>query len=291
MGTVPTVRATVKVRTQTNANVRVNLTISLGQARLTFGRGNSKLDDGIWTFSLPAGHACPFADRCQSRADPKTGHISDGPNTEFRCFAASGESRAPSVRKSRWHNFELLRRCRSSAEMARLILASLSPFAGFVRVHVSGDFWSQAYLDAWLLVAKQRPRTTFYWYTKSLRYWVARIDQIGDGHTGGSLLNVVATASLGGRDDDLIERHGLRDARVVYSKAEAARLVLDIDHDDSYAMAYGPSFALLLHGTQPPGSEASKALRELWRSGEFGHGERADQIRQGGGRLPLQMAT
>src|SRR5690242_4006625 len=97
---------------------------------LRFGRGNAKLDAAIFTFSLPAGHACPFARDCQSRADRETGKVKDGPDTAFRCYAASMEARHSSVRGSRWHNFELLRG-KSRADMARLILESLSPYAGF----------------------------------------------------------------------------------------------------------------------------------------------------------------
>src|SRR5690242_16179439 len=120
------------------------------RAPLRFGRGNAKLDDAIFTFSLPAGHACPFAEGCLAKARRDNGLLRDGPRTEFRCYAASMEARRPSVRRSRWFNFEALRACRSRDEMTRLILDSLSPFAGFVRVHDSGDFFSQAYFDAWL---------------------------------------------------------------------------------------------------------------------------------------------
>jgi hypothetical protein len=38
-------------------------------------------------------------------------------------------------------------------------------------------------------------------------------------------------------------------------------------------MSHGPSFALLLHGTQPPASAAAKALSQLWLAGEYGYGE------------------
>src|SRR5262245_21664494 len=123
-------------------------------ARLFFGRGNAKLDGAIFTFSLPAGHSCPYARECLSRAGKLTGHIEDGPHTRFRCYAASMEARRPSVRDSRWRNYELLKKARTKEGMARLILRSLSALAGVVRVHDSGDFFSQSYFDAWLEVAK-----------------------------------------------------------------------------------------------------------------------------------------
>jgi Gene product 88 len=167
-------------------------------ARLHFGRGNAKLGSAIFTFSLPAGHSCPYAKECHSRADRDTGHITDSPNVIYRCYAASMEARRPSVRDSRWRNYELLKRARTKEAMTRLILASLSPFAGVVRVHDSGDFFSAAYMDAWLAVARERPRTLFYAYTKALPFWARRLHDVGDGHESGEVANFVMTASCGG---------------------------------------------------------------------------------------------
>lgn len=243
---------------------------------LKFGRGNAKLDDTIHTFSLPAGHTCPFADKCLSKADRTTGKLTDGKRTEFRCYAASMECRRPSVRNSRWHNFDLLKACRSGKRMTDLILASLSPLAGHVRVHDSGDFFSQTYFDAWLDAAAARPATRFYAYTKALPFWGRRLDRAGTGRKPGSVRNFVLTASRGGTKDDLIDSLRLRSARVVYSHAEADHLGLDIDHDDSHAMRHGPDFALLIHGVQPSGTVASQAVSELRKRGWFGYGTRVE---------------
>jgi hypothetical protein len=278
---------TVKVRA-TTADIRIRIRPPRHQL-LKFGHGNAKLDDAVYTFSLPAGWSCPYARACLSKSNRQTGRIKDGPNTQFRCFAASNEARARSVRESRWHNFKLLQKCAGSADMAQLILASLSPYAGYVRIHVSGDFFSQDYFDSWMEVARQRLETVFYAYTKALPLWVAHLDLVGDGHSPGRLNNFVLTASYGGTYDELIELYGLRWARVVYSRQEADQLGLEIDHDDSHAMRFGPSFALLLHGTQPPGSEAAKALSALWAQGEFGHGEKADARRAS--RVPLSVLS
>lgn len=239
---------------------------------LTFGNGNAKLDAAIFTFSLPAGYCCPFAKDCLSKADPATGRITDGTDTKYRCFSASTEARR-SVRNARWHNANALRACNSMEEMAALILDSLSPFAGYVRVHVSGDFISQSYFDAWLEVARQRPRTVFYWYTKCIRYWVARLPLVGDGRTPGALTNVVPTASRGGRNDDLIDAHDLRSAAVVLGEGEAAMLGLELDYDDSHAFRHGPDYALLIHGTQPAGTPAAKAVSALRAQGLHGYGK------------------
>jgi hypothetical protein len=241
---------------------------------LKFGKGNAKLDDAIFTFSLPAGYTCPCARACLSMANRKTGAIADGPETQFRCYAATMEMR-PVVRRAAWHNLEALRACRSMEEMTRLILDSLTPFAGFVRIHVSGDFFSQDYFDAWIAVAKERTQTLFYAYTKSLPYWVARLGSIPR--------NFVLTASTGGQQDHLIEAHGLRYAQVVFSEVEADQLGLPIDHDDSHAMQAGGNFALLIHGTQSAETEAAKAMSALKSQGWYGYSRKTGVSTQGSG--------
>lgn len=273
----------VKVTVQASGAVTVTVKVTDARQPLRFGQGNAKLDAAVTTFSLPAGWTCPFAAACQSKADPETGRIRDGRHASIRCYAASMEARRPSVRRARWHNLRALRRCKSTAAMARLILDSLSPFARLVRVHDSGDFWSQDYFDAWLMVARERPQTTFYAYTKAIPSWLARLDQVGDGRTPGAVPNLVLTASYGGTHDDLIDQYQLRSARVVFSPDEAAELGLEVDHDDGHAMTHGASFALLLHGSQPSGTEAARAIRSLRQAGFSGYGKTS--------RVPLPLAA
>jgi hypothetical protein len=221
---------------------------------LKFQRGNAKLDKKIYTFSLPAGHSCPFANNCLSKADKLTGKLTDGPNTQFRCFAASAEAVYPNVRLARWHNFDLLKKLNSN-ESKDLILASLPKKANIVRIHVSGDFFNEAYFLAWLQVAKAKPEVLFYAYTKSLVYWVNYIKDIPG--------NLVLNASEGGKLDAQISEHGLKFAKVVYSPEQAQELGLLIDHTDEAAYKTKESFALLIHGQQPKGSKASQSIKEL----------------------------
>jgi len=144
--------------------------------------------------------------------------------------------------------------------MAEEIDYALPQNAGIVRIHVAGDFFNKEYFRAWMRVASMNPTVLFYAYTKSLQYWIDNLGIIPD--------NLILTASSGGRDDNLISEHNLRETIVVYSVAEAIALGLDIDHDDSHAAR--PSlakrdFALLIHGTQPKGSKAADALKILKR--------------------------
>lgn len=170
------------------------------------------------------------------------------------------EARHPNVRSVRWENFDAMTAARTPAAMSALILGALPEDASIVRVHVGGDFYNVAYRDAWFAVAMARPAVLFYAYTKAVNLFV-----------GVSVpANLILTASEGGRFDSLIPSSGLRTARVVYSEAEARALGLEIDHDDTHAQRPGPSFALLIHGSQPAGSDASRAVSALQKAKRAG---------------------
>lgn len=221
---------------------------------LKFGQGNSKLGKQIWHVSLPAGWSCPGAKECLARVPRAGGKLMDGPDSKFRCFSASQEVLYKQTRDARWHNFDLLTG-KSMVEMVALISASLPKNAEIVRIHIAGDFFSEAYFKAWLRVAESFPDTLFYAYTKSLNLWVKKILSIP--------ANFKLTASEGGKHDALIEEFGLKSAKVVFTTAQAAKAALPIDHDDSLAYGQDKSFALLLHGTQAAQSPAAKALSAL----------------------------
>ena len=236
---------------------------------LKFGEPNTKLKKmlkklslKLKTFTLPAGHSCPAAKDCLSRADRVTGKIKDGPDTVFRCFAASAEATYPSLRKMVWHNFELLKEAlkldaqtgfENSPHTADLICASLPDKFDIMRVHVGGDYFSKKYLQAWIEVAKRNPEKIFYSYSKSLHFF--KEFALPE--------NLVLTASRGGKYDELIDLNGWKEALVVYSEEEAEQKGLEIDHDDTHAAFGEDNFALLIHGTQPAGSAASKALQVI----------------------------
>lgn len=228
-----------------------------------FSPGNAKLK-GIPSLSLASGWACPFANECLTKVDPVTGKITDGPHQQYRCFSATQENIFKPTRQQRWNNFQALKSCSTSQEMADLIQNALPhPKKKIVRIYVAGDFFNQKYFDAWMIVAKNNPDYLFYTYTKSLGFWVARLDSMPS--------NLKITASVGGRQDELIEKHNLKYVKVVKSPEEAESLGLELDHDDSHAYASDKSFALLIHGTQPKGSEMGKAKSALRKRGIEGY--------------------
>ena len=237
--------------------------------KLKFGDPNAKLKKMIKkvglvlkTFTLPAGHTCPAAKDCFSRADRETGKVTDGPDTVFRCFMASAEARSPSLRKLVWHNLELIKEAlkrdaqagfENMPHTSQLINKSLPKKFDIMRVHVGGDYFNKEYLQAWIEVAKLNPDKVFYSYSKSLHLF----KQFALPE------NLVLTASRGGKHDDLIDLHGWKEALVVYSEQEAIDKGLEIDHDDTHAAFGKENFALLIHGTQPKGSMASQALQAI----------------------------
>jgi len=236
------------------------------QTLLNFQHGNAKLERDTAILSLPAGHTCPFARDCRSSTDKATGKITDGPHTQFRCYATTAEAMFPNIRESRWGNFELIRSAGTAIQMAALIEKSLAGKKKIkkVRFHQSGDFFSQAYFDAWLMVAANHPELLFYGYTKALPFWVKRLGSIP--------ANFKIVASRGGSHDALIEEHNLRSVRVVYSEREARRKwKLKIDHDDSLVWNYDKDFAVVIHGTQPKGSKAGKAWYKIAKHGKGGY--------------------
>lgn len=246
---------------------------------LKFSSGGGKLSDLVVWYSLPAGFTCRGADECLSRADRKTGKITDGKNTKFRCYEASLEAIYKSVRNKNWHNRNLVHRYRDDTKaLTKLITDSffINGGSSILRPHIGGDFHWYPYFEAMMNFALAHPKVLVYFYTKSVDFWVRYVD------AHGSLPdNVVANASWGGKFDHLIHEHKLKSAMVIgHPEPDIDNW---IDHDDTIAMTpahnwQGPTlpngapvFYLLIHGTQPKGSQASKDLSQLRKLGFYGY--------------------
>jgi len=229
----------------------------------------------VYSMDLSAGYTCPGAKECKSKAvvNPITGKatIKDGHDCQFRCFSATQEALFPTVRALHASNTEQIKNLKTVNEITNLILTSLPDKAGIIRLHVSGDFFKLIYMQAVVRAAQSRPDILFYFYTKSINYLEKVVKRLGtsrvDLSIGKILPNLLATASIGGKYDDLINKIGIRKAYVVFSELEAS--TLPIDHDDSHAATIGGSFALLLHGVQPKGSTAAAALSILDGKGSY----------------------
>ena len=230
-------------------------------SRLHFAKPNIKLIKMkligfiVQSFSLLAGHTCPYAKDCLSKAilDVLTGKrtIEDGPDTKFRCYSASQETQYTGVYATRSRNTEIMRACKSQLEIFNKLvegIKSLSKHTNALRVHESGDFFSSDYLNAWIDVCNHFPHIRFYAYTKALPFLLKHSQKVLE------TPNLNITLSRGGMRDDLIptlKQKGFFEAIVVFSVQEALEKGLPIDNDDSHALLGGEDFALLIHGTQP----------------------------------------
>lgn len=233
---------------------------------LKFSKGNAKLGKDVLIFSLSAGHSCPGAKDCKSsvfqNADGSR-RIEDGPDSVFRCYAASAEIRLPAVFKLRKHNYDTMLGLRETPKMVAMILDSMAATGmkgiNKVRVHESGDYFSFSYFRAWMEVATVFPNVTFYSYTKSLPHVINGIAK------GIVPPNFIFTASKGGHFDHLIEPNGFKSVTVTTTEAETEAIKVKggkFDHDDSLALG-DADFFLQVHGQQPAGTAAAKYWDKL----------------------------
>ena len=126
------------------------------------------------------------------------------------------QERFPAVREHRWQNFDFLRKGGKPVLPAK---------AKAVRIHMSGDFYSQDYFDMWLQICKENPNVEFWAYTKSLNYWVNRLHVIPE--------NLILTASRGGKYDELIDQYNLKNVEIIKSPEQANGRPIDICDDQA----------------------------------------------------------
>jgi len=179
----------------------------------------------VYEWNLPTGTTCPFALECKVTVNRETGKFSQH-SGEYKCYASTSE-RFPGVRERRWLNFEAAKRGE---------IPPLPKDCTALRIHMSGDFFNQAYFDRWLEIAAQHPHVEMWAYTKSIQYWVKRLGSIPP--------NLLLTASYGGRDDALIEQHDLKNVRI-YSRFEDVPANRPLDLNDDCARVPGLNFAFL----------------------------------------------
>lgn len=179
----------------------------------------------VYEYNLPTGTTCPFAMECKVVVDKVTGKF-DVTKGQYRCYASSAE-RFPAVRNHRHNNFDFVRNGG---------VPVIPKDCKAIRIHSSGDFFNQSYFDMWLKLAKENPSVEMWAYTKSLNYWINRINDIPS--------NLILTASYGGKTDDLIEKFNLKNVKV-YAEIEEVPTNRPIDTNDNYARIPNVNFALL----------------------------------------------
>ena len=157
------------------------------------------------------------------------------------CYARQGTYRWPATIKAREHNLKRARECDTPAGRVGFILDANLDLkrikACLVRIHDSGDFFNQRYLDAWKEIARQNPSKTFYAYTKSLHLDWSDLP-----------LNFRVTQSEGGLMDHQIDRT-LPHSRIFSTHYQRERAgYRDGTRTDSLAIRGATRIGLVYHG-------------------------------------------
>ena len=113
-------------------------------------KGNSKLHN-MYMFNLPATHAI-----CN--------RICPG------CYAAREQTRFPAILTARESRYA----ASTLPTFASTVISEINSLRTkplYFRIHASGEFYSQSYIDSWHTIASAFPSITFYAYTKRLAHF------------------------------------------------------------------------------------------------------------------------
>jgi hypothetical protein len=147
---------------------------------------------GAWNWTLPA-WAGRFADGRTYNTCPSAGICAQ------LCYARTGTYRFPAVLRRHEQNLQFVLDDLPGWEAAMTAELGSPRFHGaWVRIHDSGDFFSDAYTLAWLRIAAERPNTKFYAYTKEVERFRRLV-------TPRRLSNLKWVFSLGGTQDHTLD--------------------------------------------------------------------------------------
>lgn len=185
---------------------------------------NSQLRaEGIFNFSLPA-WAGRFADGSTYNACPEAGACAK------LCYARVGTYRFPVVLAAHERNMWMTMHALADWETQMAEEIRHKRFRGkWIRLHDSGDFHSDEYLEAWLRIMRDAPEDTwFYCYTKSVSMFRRLVEP-------NPPKNFLWCYSLGGMEDHLLVLEGDRPDRhaEVFPSAEEVEAAGYTDQTES----------------------------------------------------------
>jgi len=141
-------------------------------------KGNSKLGKDVYTFSLPPIKTCTPSEECK----------------QF-CYARKGFFRMKNVIQSLEKSYQASKKPDFTD---KIITEIQNKQMGLVRIHVSGDFYTDTYVKKWILIASSCLETKFLAFTKRQDLKI-EIEQLA------ALSNVTILESL----DNSIDHKGL----------------------------------------------------------------------------------
>lgn len=125
---------------------------------------------GVWNWSVPA-WAGRLADGRTYNTCPSAGICAQA------CYARHGTYTWPVVRAKHQANLMYVLDDLAGWQAAMVAELGATKFHGaWIRIHDSGDFFSDAYLQAWLDICRARPDTNFYAYTKEVSRFRTLVD-------------------------------------------------------------------------------------------------------------------
>jgi hypothetical protein len=158
---------------------------------------SKKLGLKIFNFSIPAYKSksgkvvCPFAESCVKY-----------------CYAQKGNyKRFPKVAEGMEERFLI---SKSINFVALMDIEINKKKADAVRIHDSGDFYNNEYIEKWVNIAMLNPNVNFYAYTKSIPLFKGR----------NLPKNMDVIFSFGSKKDELIDVNNDRHARIFNNETE-----------------------------------------------------------------------
>jgi hypothetical protein len=194
-----------------------------GSPKLTVGSTSGKMiKSGLASFDLPAAHTCPGKGACLNWCYAWNGRFTNMP-------------KAIANQTNNWASSE-------KDDFAPRMIEKLKDqkHGAAVRLHASGDFYNQDYVNKWAQIAKAHPDKQFYAYTKSHHLDMSGLH---------SLPNFKVIQSEGGKFDSAID-HSKPHSRVFNSLEEmqAAGYTNATDDDMVAANPKVTKIGLLNHG-------------------------------------------
>ena len=176
----------------------------------------------VFNFTLPALETCPNAGACARG-----------------CYAMQGAYRWSNVYAKHKANLDATH---SDDFIGRIIDEVRKKRVQRVRIHDSGDFYSEQYFRKWLDIARAMPDVEFYAYTKMVSM-VSKLGRLPD--------NLTIIYSYGGKEDHLIDPNWERHSQVFATKEDLeAAGYIDASKDDSLALTSNHRVGLVYHGAK-----------------------------------------
>ena len=191
----------------------------------------------VYNWGIPA-----FLSETGLKTCPNAGFCAVG------CYARSGSYRYSNVKNKYEERLVLARSDQFETELvadikeAQRLALKRGKQDCIIRIHDSGDFFSDEYAQKWFNVIRQFPTVVFYAYTKQVSYFKSLAD---------TPENLIMIYSYGGKQDHLIDPERDRHSKVFENETELLDAgYADASHNDMVAIDTNHKIGLIYHGSK-----------------------------------------